>query len=174
MKTLSIIGALVALVLAGCFRKSDEPVMFTGQVVQREQVKTLAGGWASTGKLTYAVVTREWVEWHYGQFRSQLSAGTYGIVRWDGRFSCTSFTTKFCADAQMRYFAQSFHSTIQAQSIGLGEWWYDPKADGVGLGHAVVAVLTAPDRLEFFEPQTGQWVKLTAQEQASAYLRKFD
>lgn len=161
-----------SLAFTACSKKSGEPDMFTGKVYSSVEVRALVPG-ATLGKNSYAQVNRAWVEWFYSEFRSKLSEGQYGVVHWDGRFTCTSFTTKFCGDAQMRYFAQSFHSRIKAPSAGIGEFWYHPGGNWLGNGHALVICLTENGR-EFFEPQTGKWVSLTPAETTATIIKKFD
>lgn len=147
--------------------------MFTGKVYSAQEIQTFFASPVTLGKQQYAQVSRAWVEWFYADFRATLSAGQFGIVHWDGRFTCTSFTTKFVGDAQMRYFAQSFHSSISAPSIAVGEFWYQPGGNWQAPGHALVVCVTENGR-EFFEPQTGKWVVLTPAEVQASRHRKFD
>lgn len=172
IKWLSL-GILILAVIVfghGCAKQSGEPDIFTGKVITAAEVRTALPA-ATLGSRAYAEVNPAWLEWYYTKFRDDLSAGAYGIVKWDGSFKCTAFAGKFVNDAQMRFFAQSFHSSIAAQSVGLGEFWYQPT--GAVDGHALVVALT-PQGRRFFEPQTGKWVTLSATEINSAYLRKLN
>jgi hypothetical protein len=156
--------------IASCAKQSGEPDQFTGKTFTGAQVRADVPG-ATLGSLAYAEVNPAWLEWYYPKFRDDLSAGAYGITKWDGSFKCTAFTTLFVAEAQMTFFKQSFHSTVGAQSVALGEFWYMPA--GSTVGHALVVALT-PQGRRFFEPQTGKWVTLTQAEVNSAFLRKFN
>jgi len=170
MRTAIVI--ILVLLVAACAKKRGEPTMFTGVTLSTAQIQAQIPGVVSFGKASYAQVSRAWVEWFYSEYRANLSEGAFGVVHWDGRFTCTSFVTKFCADAQMRYFAQSFH-TGGAPSIGIGEFWFQPAGDWSRPGHALVVCFTENGR-EFFEPQTGKWVNLTPAELAASRHRKFD
>lgn len=156
--------------VTGCARKSGEPVMFTGKTLTQADVRGAAGAFSFCGKLQYAEVNSAWLIWAYDDFRAELSAGAYGVVKWDNRAECTFFATSFEAFCQKRYFAQAFHARIPAPGIAVGTIWYTPAA---GDGHAVNVVLTERGR-QIFEPQTGKFLDLTQEQFASAYFRKFD
>jgi hypothetical protein len=174
-----LVGLLViaAAILPSCAKERGEPTLYTGKVLTAAEVKA-ALPFSTTGSTSYAQVSSQWMEWYYAKFRAELSAGVYGVTRWDGAFKCTAFTTRFVADAQLRYFAQSFHAEIsnQAPAVALGELWYIPDSSTGAIGHALVVALTEDPAKRYFEPQTGRWVQLTASEQGflRTVLRKFN
>jgi hypothetical protein len=171
--TLALVLAIALAAAGGCARKSGEPVMFTGKTLAQADVIAAAGGLSSPtfcGKLQYAEVNSAWLAWAYDDFRAELSAGQFGVVKWDDRAECTFFASSFEVFCQKRYFAQAFHSAIPAPGIAVGTMWFVP---GTGQGHAINLVLTETGR-RFFEPQTGKFLDLTPAQIASAYYRKFD
>ena len=156
--------------LSGCSRKADEPVMFTGRTLAQAEVRDQAGTFVFCGKLQYAEVNSDWLLWAYNDFRAELSAGQYGVLKWDNRSQCTFFATSFEAFCQKRYFAQAFHATIPAPGIAVGTIWFLLAPNE---GHAVNIVLTERGR-RIFEPQTGRFIDLSPEQFASGYFRKFD
>jgi hypothetical protein len=165
------LAALSPLALVtGCSRQSGEPAIFTGKVYSAEQVRT-ACGWAYIGKTQYAEVNRDWLPWYYAQFRSEIAAGAYGVVKWEPDACCTFFASRFASGAQLHYFAQNWNTGLAANGIAVGKRWYTPA--GGKVGHAIVQAVTQRG-LEFFEPQTGQFVTLTDAEKAATQLSEFD
>lgn len=165
------VATLAAALGAGCARKQGEPRIYTDTVLSRAEVMNLIG-FASLGKNAYAVVNRDWLLWAYDDYRKWIAEGAYGIVKWDDKSQCTFFATAFEVFAQKRFFAHSFHGSIKADGIAVGTLWYLPSA-GAALGHAVNVVITARGR-EFFEPQTGKFIDVTAAQMTGAYFRKMD
>jgi hypothetical protein len=147
-----------------------EPQIYTGTVLTAAQLRAQVP-WAILGKDRYAQVNSEWLTWYYDEFRTELAGGRYGIVKWDQKFSCTSFASRYASSAQLRYFAQSFYADIPAGNIAVGEFWYRPHNSTEG--HALVAAYTERG-LVYMDPQNGHFVDLTRTELQSAYLRKFD
>ena len=100
--------ALLAIfvALAGCSKRSGEPTMFTGRTLSNNEVILAVNG-ALTGKASYAEVNSEWLAWAYADFRRELSAGQFGVVKLDNKSQCTLFASAFEVYCQKRYFAQS-------------------------------------------------------------------
>lgn len=148
--------------------------MFSGSVLHfSDLIRNVKARDIHTGKLNYAVVRREWVEWYYKQFRDEIGKGQFGVIKWDKLFTCTAFTTRFVADAQLHFFRNAWHDTIQyrAESVAIGEFWFQPQPTGPG--HAIAVCMTE-NGLEFFEPQTGQWVNITEEQRTRNWFAKFD
>jgi hypothetical protein len=164
------------LLAAGCSKQAGEPTMFTGKVLTAADIRG-ALDVTKTGSAAYAEVNSKWVEWYYPKFRDALSAGAYGITKWDGAFKCTAFTTSLVGDVQMKFFAQSFHAEIvrQTQTAAAAQFWYYPEGQTT-IGHALAEFRTENPAKRFFEPQTGKWVTLTPAEQSAGrvYLRTFN
>lgn len=170
-----LLGVLVSLAFVpiwfGCARKAGEPKMFTGGVITPADLNFAFGSaFGSFGKLHYAEVSHAWLAWSYADYRSELSAGQFGIVDWSSRAECTLFASAFEVYCQKRYFAQGFHSSIPAPGIAVGTIWFQPAP---GAGHAINTVMTEKG-LEYLDPQTGEFTTLTADQKAGVYFRKFD
>ncbi len=166
----ALLSLFVLLAFASCSRKADEPVMFTGKTLAQSDVRNAAGFVTFLGKAQYAEVNSAWLQWCYSDFRAELSAGAFGVTKWDDRAECTFFATSFEAFCQKRYFAQAFHSSIPAPGIAVGTIWFQPAP---GQGHAVNVVITESGA-RYFEPQTGKFLNLTSAQVASISFRKFD
>lgn len=158
------------LLLASCAKKSGEPTMFTGKSYTQQQLRVELGIVGNYGKLQYAEVSEAWIQWAYADFRAELSAGQFGVTKWDDRSQCTLFASAFEVYCQKRYFAQAFHSSIPAPGIAVGTMWFTPAP---GQGHAINVVRTESG-VRYFEPQTGRFLNLTSVQIASTYFRKFD
>lgn len=120
------------------------------------------------GDELYAEVDSAWLRDFYGDFRRELHR--LGIVRWNERFDCNRFTDLFIGLAQARFYRESFHSDTPARALAMGPYWY-VRDDGRGT-HAVVQVLTERGRI-FIDPQSGEEVQLTRQENSLAYFQFF-
>jgi len=120
------LAALSPLALVtGCSRQSGEPAIFTGKVYSADQVRT-ACGWAFLGKAQYAEINRDWLPWYYAQFRAEIAAGAYGVVKWEPNACCTFFASRFASGAQLHYFAQNWNTGLAANGIAVGKRWYTP------------------------------------------------
>ncbi len=160
------VSLLFVLEFIGCSRQSSEPPMLTGAVITSAQASGEIGAWC--GDESYAVVSTEWLRWHYTQFRSGLSAGAYGITQWDAKYDCNRFAAKFAADAQVCFFARSFHSRLPAKAAAVGEYWY---RQSVTVSHAVVIARTESGWV-LLEPQSGRITPLTEGELSARILSK--
>lgn len=167
---LALVVLSAALFLASCAKKSGEPTMFTGKTHTQQELRAELGFVGNYGKLSYAQVSEAWLQWAYADFRAELSAGQFGVVKWDDRSQCTLFATAFEVFCQKRYFAQAFHSSIPAPGVAVGTIWFQPAP---GQGHAVNVVRTERG-VRYLEPQTGRFLELTATQLSSIYFRKFD
>lgn len=164
-----LLAAMLQAMVSSCSRKSGEPVMFTGRVLTIADMVGRAGA-GTFGKSEYAEVNRDWVLWAYQDFKAEISAGQYGVASWSDRSQCTFFATSFEVYAQKRYFAQAFHSAIPASGVAVGSNWYHPAP---GEGHALDIIITQ-NGTEYFEPQTGRFIILSASQVQSTYFKKFD
>ena len=170
LRSVALLAALVAFAaFIGCSKRSGEPTMFTGRTLSNNEIILLVNG-AFTGKASYAEVNSEWLTWAYADFRKELSAGQFGVVKWDNKSQCTLFASAFEVYCQKRYFAQSFHSGTKADCIAVGTRWYKV---GPNLGHAVNIVRTERGIIDF-EPQSGRFLALNQDEINSSFMRKFD
>lgn len=168
---IGLVCLLSSLLVFSCSRKSGEPRIFNDKVIPVSELLALTG-YSVTGKLAYAQVNRDWLLWVYNDYRSWISEGGFGVVKWDDKAQCTFFVTSFEVFAQKRYFAHAFHSRIDASGIAIGPVWYRPDP-AVNIGHAVCACHTQ-NGVEYFDPQTGKFVILTPAQLAAVYFRKFD
>lgn len=170
LAVVALVAALAALAtFAGCSKRSGEPTMFTGRTLSNNEV-VLASNGALTGKLSYAEVNSEWLAWAYADFRRELSAGQFGVVKWDNKSQCTLFASAFEVYCQKRYFAQSFHSGTVADGIAVGTRWYKVSPT---MGHAVNMIITERGIVDF-EPQSGRFVALNQDQISSSFMKKFD
>jgi len=172
LATLGTLAAmcLLLIVLANCSRQSGEPAIYTGRIYSAEQVRELCG-WAFLGKATYAEVNRDWLPWYYAQFRSEIAAGAYGVVKWQPDAACTFFASRFASGSQLRFFAQNWNTGLATHGIAVGKRWYTQV--GGKTAHALIQAITQ-NGLEFFEPQTGQFVTLAGTELTATQLSEFD
>jgi len=163
--------ALLAIfvALAGYSKRSGEPTMFTGRTLSNNEVILAVNG-ALTGKASYAEVNSEWLAWAYADFRRELSAGQFGVTRWDNKSQCTLFASAFEVYCQKRYFAQSFHSGTKADGIAVGVRWYKETPT---MGHAVNIIITERGIIDF-EPQSGRVLALGDDKIVSSFMKKFD
>lgn len=160
---------LLALAGAGCHTRSNgtefSPSVATGRVLGKADVRRLVPR-VILGDESYAEVNSQWLPKFYPHFRAELFR--LGIVRWDGNFDCNRFADLYTGVAQIVYFREAFHSSMGAQALALGPFWYR-RDDGRGT-HAIVQVLTEQG-LIFIDPQTGIQIELTPTERASAFLQ---
>jgi hypothetical protein len=142
--------SLCAMLQFGCSPSAkNEPQIATGKVLSAAEIRAHVPAWC--GDETYAVLNEAWVQWHYAKFRSDLSAGAFGIVSWDAKFDCNRFAAKLAADAHVAFFQRTFHSFLPAKAPAIGFVWY---YTGAGSGHAEVIVWTEKG-VRLLEPQTG-------------------
>lgn len=171
---LTLIALTVVFGIFSCARQVGEPDMFGAKTISQGDIFISLGFNTNLcGKDTYAVVNKAWVEWYYIQFYQTISAGQYGVTQWSPDFTCTAFTAKFVADAQLNYFRRAWGTSMaeKASGLAMGEFWFHPTPT---TGHAVVACFTVESGLSFFEPQTGKWITITPEQQSSSYLKKFN
>jgi hypothetical protein len=156
---LALAGVALLLGLTGCSKR--ETTLTTGAVLSRY---TLPG---ARGSESYAVVRSDALPGLYAAFRDVLAK--QGLVRWDSRFDCNAFATLYVGVAQARFAAAAWHSRTDAQALALAEVWYHRDAGG---HHAIVQAITEHGPV-FIEPQTGEAITLSEQEQRSITLRKW-
>jgi hypothetical protein len=153
--------------LAGSGGEARAAQPFTGKVFTSSEVRAVAPG-AILGETSYAEVNSAWLPQWYPLYRSKLFK--IGIVRWDNRFDCNRFADFYSNLAQAFFALDEFHSSLPAQGLALGPFWY-ARDNGKGR-HAVIQALTERGRL-FIDPQTGEEMKLTAAETQSGYFQLF-
>lgn len=166
---------LIIAIFVGCSRKDGEPQVFTGKELDRNAAISSVGYGVNLGKLAYAQVNRDWILWCYADYRKWIGSGQYGVMRWDDRSQCTFFASSFEVYVQMAYFRQAFHNGIKSPGAAVGTIWYltNPELGFNSPGHAVNMILTQ-NGIEYFEPQSGKFVILSAEQINSAYFKKFD
>lgn len=162
-----ILALAVTLIVSSCSRPAERSPLATGKVVTAAELRN-AFGYATTGDTAYAVVSADALRAFYADFRAETFR--QGVTKWDERFDCNHFAGYYVALAQTRYYLANFHTSTPAQTLALGVLWYRPGARKKA--HAIVQALT--DRgIVSIEPQTGDEITLTPNEQASALLRLF-
>lgn len=144
------------------------PAPCTGRIYACAAVVDQVGFPVHTADDAYAEVSSAWLKAYYSDYRRTLFRE--GVVRWDEAFDCDNFASLYVGLANLRFFTASFHSRTEAQSLALGEYWYRP-AGGLQ-GHAIVTALTERGQI-FLEPQSGQELHLSPDEQLSRFLVKF-
>jgi hypothetical protein len=158
---LALFAAL--LIAAGCAKRSL-PRDSTGTVYAAVELDS-----GMKGDSHYAQVNREWLPVYWAEWRDELWR-KHSVVNWDSRFDCNHFAAKFVADANVTFYLSNFHSNTRAQSLALAVIYYRPAS--MDTAHALVQAHTQHGR-EFFEPQTGQFVQLSADEVASVFFRNY-
>jgi hypothetical protein len=106
----------------------------------------------------------EWIfDKFYPWFHEELTR--YGVSEWNKKFDCDDFAAFF------RILAQICHKKSKGSTDGLavGEIHYDQENTGP---HAINVVLTEKGPI-FIEPQTGEQLILTKNEQNSIYRVRF-
>ncbi len=112
----------------------------------------------------YNIPTTEWVfNKFYPWFQGELKR--YGVSEWTKKFDCDDFAAFF------RILAQICHKKSKGTTDGLaiGEVHYEQSDASF---HAVNVVLTEKGPI-FIEPQTGQQLILTKDEEKSIYRVRF-
>lgn len=150
------------------FGRKPTTKCFTGKLVSPA---TLFTSWPPVllADASYAEVNSAWLASHYEAFRSDLF--NKGVVKWDARFDCNRFALLYRAFAQTTFFLATFHDTIQAQALAIGEVWYRPAWGGGGV-HAINVAITDIGVM-YIEPQTGNVLNLSPTELASILHRQF-
>ena len=145
-----------------------KPAPSSGRNLTRAEIQAAVGSFGYFSDDVYAEVSSSWLKSFYDDYRKVIF--DQGVTKWEPTFDCDNFVTFFVALANVRFFSASFHSFTSAQSLALAEFWYRP---GCGTNaHAIVTAMTERGQI-FLEPQSGQEVKLTADERASCLLLKF-
>jgi hypothetical protein len=164
-----ILGLAAGLLILVCsaspsFARGRAVAAITGKVLDRMQVIRNVP-LARMGTMTYAEVNSEWLTKFYQDYRSELNR--LGIVKWNERFDCRRFAGLYAELAQSKFFVESFQSENAAQSLAVGQVWYNLE-NGKG-AHAIIVALTERGRI-FIEPQTGKEVTLTQKEVGSIFF----
>lgn len=128
------------------------------------------GGFCICGDEQYAEVNSKWLADYYDDYRKTLF--DQGVTKWDAKFDCDHFAGFYVALAKIRFFTETFHTVTTAKAPALAEYWYRKEEGEGGGGHAVVVALTEQGTW-FIEPQTGERLFLSTDEQNSKYLVKF-
>jgi len=149
------------LCLGGCSK--SEPHLGSGVTIDRQHLPKPQ----IAGDDRYALVKTTDLPDLYDAFASTLS--DLGLVKWDASFDCNHFASLYISVNQARYAVQRWHSSAPPDSLALAEVWYRPTPNS---GHAIVAALT-PEGLVYIEPQTGQRVTLTPEQEKSIFLVKW-
>lgn len=116
----------------------------------------------------YVLPTRQWVAGPFAEALRTLQF-EFRVKRWTAEDNdCDDFARLAAAFAQVLHTNTPGHAP--ATALAFGEFGY-MKQDFTG-GHAINFVLTGPgpEDVLFFEPQTGQFVTLTAQEKSAVIM----
>jgi hypothetical protein len=167
MKTSSFllrIALLLTLSLFSATAHAKSAKIITGKILTRADIAREMP-LAQMGDAAYSEVNSVWLKKFYQDYRSELSR--MGIVKWDPRFNCRHFAAYYAELAQSRFYSENFQSDSNAMALAVGPIWY--QADNGKGGHAIVMALTEKGRI-FIEPQTGEEVHLSANEQKSIFF----
>lgn len=150
--------------LSSLFRKKTSVPLWTGRTVLAREFQQTLGAWEIAADSTYAEVNSAALPAYYDWFRTKLY--DFGVVRWDQRQDCDDFANLYADFLQLRlYLGQWERDPLpNAEGVAVARYWYRPNL-GNQL-HAINAVLTEKG-LTFIEPQTGQLLTPTTQEQAT-------
>lgn len=143
--------------------RTEESRIYSGKIIGSETIFR-ACGIITLGKEFYAEVNRKWLLWSYSDFRKWIGNETH-------KATCTFFTTSFEAYCQKCYLAQVLNSNILPQNIAVGTIWYPTNRPNEN--HAVNIVFTEQG-LEFFEPQTGQFIQISEDTMVRDAMKKMD
>lgn len=146
------------------FRKKTSVPLWTGRTLLAREFQQTLGAWEIPSDNTYAEVNSAALPGYYDWFRTKLY--DIGVTRWDQKQDCDDFANLYADFLQLRlYLGQWERDPLpQAEGVAVARYWYRPNL-GNEL-HAINAVLTEKG-LIFIEPQTGQQVTVTFQEQAT-------
>lgn len=151
--------------------KTDLGKSSTGAVLARqEMIDKTSPVFPMLGDVRYAVVRHDWVVAYYKQFRQELF--DKDVVKWDERFDCNHFASYFVSSAQVRFYAENWGTSNPANTLAMGSYWYIKDSKTTLQGHALVMVITEFG-VEYFEPQTGTYVTLSANEKLRSMLLVF-
>lgn len=161
-------------ILGSCAKQKDgEPVIFSGKTFSQAEVRQNFSNLIYCGKAQYAEINIDWLKWAYEDFRAELSQGRYGITDWSNRSQCTLFATSFESFCQRRFLIHGWNSRFRTPQIAIGTIWYLPNPNDAQIGHAINVALTTNGR-QWFDPQSGKFIKLTDEQIATIYFTKFD
>lgn len=138
-------------------------------ILTQHDIKTRFPFWVSPYFYdeTYAVPSRDWlVNKFYPWFRDVRWAENRN--KWTPKNDCDNFARRFVVECQDRH-ADS-KPDITAQGLAVGEFCF-VRRDGTA--HAIVVAVTEFPGLTFIEPQTGQLLSLTQQEENSCFRVSF-
>lgn len=151
--------------LSSLFRKKTGSVpLWTGRTLLANQFQQQLGAWETPADDTYAEVSAAALPAYYDWFRTKLF--DLGVTRWDQKQDCDDFANLYADFLSLRfYLAQWEPGTLpDAEGVAVARYWYRPNA-GPAV-HAINAVAT-DQGLVFIEPQTGQRLLLSLQDQAT-------
>jgi hypothetical protein len=120
-----------------------------------------------TADATYAKPTLRWLRdvlWPY--FKDDRHAK--GLLTWTRRNDCDNFARAY---AQAAADCHGANSGDASEGLAVGEFWYVGKEHVKG-PHAIVVAFTDEGKV-FIEPQSGQRIALTPEEENSCFLVKF-
>jgi len=164
--------ALVLVLCTGCLssdvalRPKDKSLpVVTGKVYNKVDLQHRFPG-LIFGDDYYDEVDSRWLSYWYEQFRLQLFK--LGVVRGNQQFDCNRFADFYVSMAQACYSSDQFQYNVGNRVLAIGTVWY-VKSSGGGR-HAIVQAITECGRI-YIEPQNGERLTLTSQEEASIYLQ---
>ena len=151
------ISALVFF--AGCSKAPQKQIQTT--TLTPQQIRGYIQGVVLDD--SYAAPTHAWLVATLASYKADLAAQG---IRWDATFDCNRFTVDFIAYANRQFYLQSWYSPKPAQAVAVGMICYDPTPT---TAHAIC--FAVDDRgLEFFDPQNGAFVTLTAAQRSSIFF----
>lgn len=135
-------------------------------ILTAEQLRQLVPG-AFCPDQNYAVPTSAWLLKEFYPWFWQMRTAL-GLRVYSRRNDCDNYAR---AAAQA---AEDCHSLTaggpDAEGLAVGEFWYRKDS---GEGHAICVAIVDDGRRIFFEPQSGDELKLTSKEFASCYFARF-
>lgn len=159
----SILIVAVCIFVSGCFNEKERAGSgsgFTSAQIVRTRGTIVADN-------SYEFVNPRWIPGFYSRYRSELSRR--GIVEWNQTFDCNRFSAFFVALAQVEYFSDSFHSRNRHEALGIGEIWYITRT---GTAHSIVFVVLPGGEIKYIEPQSGDFIDLTHEEESSIFMKR--
>lgn len=151
--------------LSSLFRKTTPKVpLWTGRTLLARDFQPILGSWELPSDNTYAEVSAAALPAYYDWFRTKLY--DLGVVRWDQRQDCDDFANLYADFLSLRFYLAQWESSPLpvAEGVAVARYWYRPNL-GTEI-HAINALAT-DQGLVFIEPQTGQRIYPSLQEQAT-------
>jgi hypothetical protein len=169
MKKLFLLLSLFLLV--GCSPKPESKLVDarTGDVQRIYQVLGYFPYGANKTFVTsasYESIKESKIRALYDAWRQQLFDTNPHLIKYSESNDCDKFAFSFYSYVQNIYYELNYGIKGSAESFGVGIVFYRHENK---INHAINVIITEDDIL-FFEPQTGEVVKLTPTEVKSIYL----